>query len=125
MHFLNIFIICSFPVPEYEIVPVHHVRRRSVDASYSGKTSNSLEHGASTKNWQDKRPKPWNVKPQTESDNGDSTQNLRLRAFGQPFNLSLVPTEGVFKKGKLKVFTVEPNATAQHGVEYVEHPEVS
>lgn len=45
--------------------------------------------------------------------------------FGTPFSLKLVPTEGLFKKGKLKIWAIEPNATAQHGVEYTELPEVS
>lgn len=40
-------------------------------------------------------------------------------------NLNLVRTEGLFSKGGLKIWTVEPNVTAQHGVEYVEIPQVS
>lgn len=50
---------------------------------------------------------------------------LKLSAFGRQLHLNLVPNEGLFSKGGLKIWTVEPNATSQHGVEYVEHPEVS
>ncbi|ENN70262.1 hypothetical protein YQE_13045, partial [Dendroctonus ponderosae] len=106
-------------VPDYEIVPIHHVRKRSIDAPPS-KGGNSLDQD---KDPLVKRPKPWNVTSTLDSPAKDAAKNLRLQAFGQPFNLSLLPTEGLFQKGKLKVFTVEPNATAQHGVEYVEHPE--
>uniref|UniRef100_A0AAR5QFH0 Peptidase M12B domain-containing protein n=2 Tax=Dendroctonus ponderosae TaxID=77166 RepID=A0AAR5QFH0_DENPD len=108
-------------VPDYEIVPIHHVRKRSIDAPPS-KGGNSLDQD---KDPLVKRPKPWNVTSTLDSPAKDAAKNLRLQAFGQPFNLSLLPTEGLFQKGKLKVFTVEPNATAQHGVEYVEHPEAN
>ncbi|XP_066157474.1 A disintegrin and metalloproteinase with thrombospondin motifs like isoform X2 [Euwallacea fornicatus] len=108
-------------VPDYEVIPVHHVRRRSVGA---GSNVNSL---ADDKEPSGKRSNPWKFDSNaTHDERGiEATTKVRLRAFGQPFNLSLVPTEGLFKKGKLKVFTVEPNATAQHGVEYVEHPETN
>ncbi|XP_066260756.1 A disintegrin and metalloproteinase with thrombospondin motifs like isoform X3 [Euwallacea similis] len=108
-------------VPDYEVIPVHHVRRRSVGASSN---VNSL---TADKESSGKRSNPWKFDSNvTHDERGvEATTKVRLRAFGQPFNLSLVPTEGLFKKGKLKVFTVEPNATAQHGVEYVEHPETN
>ncbi|KAL1501524.1 hypothetical protein ABEB36_006829 [Hypothenemus hampei] len=104
-------------VPEYEIVEIyhHHVRKRSV-SSETDLTLNSLD--SDVKSDVVKQMKK-SVEPGKSQDTG--RQNFRLKAFGRPFNLSLVPTEGLFKKGKLKVFTVEPNATAQHGVEYVEH----
>ncbi|ERL88271.1 hypothetical protein D910_05659 [Dendroctonus ponderosae] len=108
-------------LPDYEIVPIHHVRKRSIDAP-PPKGGNSLDQD---KDPLVKRPKPWNVTSTLDSPAKDAAKNLRLQAFGQPFNLSLLPTEGLFQKGKLKVFTVEPNATAQHGVEYVEHPEAN
>ena len=50
---------------------------------------------------------------------------LKLSAFGKPLHLNLSPNEGLLRKGGLKIWTVEPNATSQHGVEYVEIPEVS
>lgn len=50
-------------------------------------------------------------------------KHLTLKVFGKPFTLSLAPTEGLLKKGKLKIWTIEPNATAQHGIEYVEIPD--
>lgn len=54
-----------------------------------------------------------------------NVENLKLQAFGKALDLSLVRNEGLFKKSGLKIWTVEPNATAQHGVEYVEIPHVS
>lgn len=50
-------------------------------------------------------------------------KHVTLKVFGKPFTLSLTPTEGLLKKGKLKIWTIEPNATAQHGIEYVEIPD--
>ncbi|XP_076269046.1 sol narae metalloprotease isoform X2 [Rhynchophorus ferrugineus] len=87
-------------VPEYEIVPVQHLIRKRSIASASG--DNSLG---------------------SESDRKVGHPKLRLKAFGEPFNLSLVPTEGLYHKEKLKVFSVEPNITAQHGIEFLEHPQ--
>lgn len=52
-------------------------------------------------------------------------ENIQLEAFGQKFNLTLKPTDGLIKKGGLKIFTVEPNVTSQHGVDYVEIQQVS
>ncbi|KAF7279980.1 hypothetical protein GWI33_006498 [Rhynchophorus ferrugineus] len=87
-------------LPEYEIVPVQHLIRKRSIASASG--DNSLG---------------------SESDRKVGHPKLRLKAFGEPFNLSLVPTEGLYHKEKLKVFSVEPNITAQHGIEFLEHPQ--
>lgn len=98
-------------VPEYEVVPIQHVRKRSIQ-DYK---ENLIELDEALK----KPKKPYDSKILDTGKN-----NLRLKAFGMPFNLSLVPTEGLLKKGKLKIWTIEPNATAQHGVEYVELPEV-
>lgn len=98
-------------VPEYEVVPIQHVRKRSIQ-DYR---ENLVEHDDVLK----KPKKPYESKILDTNKN-----NLRLKAFGKPFDLSLVPTEGLLKKGKLKIWTIEPNATAQHGVEYVELPEV-
>ncbi|XP_018564553.1 A disintegrin and metalloproteinase with thrombospondin motifs 1 isoform X2 [Anoplophora glabripennis] len=99
-------------VPEYEVVPIQHVRKRSIQ-DYS---ENMIELDEMLKT----SKKPYESKvPDT------SKSSLRLKAFGQPFNLSLAPTEGLLKKGKLKIWTIEPNATAQHGVEYVELPETN
>lgn len=103
----------AFSVPEYELVPVRHVRKRSLPDAID--SHNQIE--------QDDVDKP--AKRPFKSKFDESRTRLHLKAFGKPFNLSLVPTEGLFKKGKLKIWTIEPNATAQHGVEYVELPEVS
>ncbi|XP_045468119.1 A disintegrin and metalloproteinase with thrombospondin motifs 16 isoform X2 [Harmonia axyridis] len=99
-------------VPEYEIVQIDHLNKRSISKS-KNLTQNIIDV--------DEKVKYNNATPQTI----DTTRQLRLKAFGIPFNLSLIPTSGLFKKGKLKIWTVEPNATAQHGVEYVELPETS
>ncbi|CAH1121894.1 unnamed protein product [Ceutorhynchus assimilis] len=104
-------------VPEYELVPIHHVQKRSI-ASPASKGGNTLNHGPIEKHPYSKS-KAWTLNA------NEGIRNLRLQAFGEPFHLSLAPTEGLFNKGKLKVFTVEPNATAQHGVEYVEDPETN
>ncbi|XP_030757055.1 A disintegrin and metalloproteinase with thrombospondin motifs 1 isoform X2 [Sitophilus oryzae] len=94
-------------VPDYELVPIyHHVRKRSIDTASGG--TNSIPE---VKTYPTKGP-PIRQNPK-----------LRLKAFGEPFNLSLVPNEGLFNREKIKIITVEPNATSQHGVEYVEHPQ--
>ncbi|XP_050296767.1 A disintegrin and metalloproteinase with thrombospondin motifs 1 isoform X2 [Anthonomus grandis grandis] len=113
-------------VPEYEIVSIHHVRKRSI-ASAPDKGGNSLKHGSPEKGPFSKTAKKWNTKNPTPepAKNIDALKNLKLEAFGQPFNLTLLPNDGLFKKSKLKVFTIEPNATAQHGVEYIEHQETN
>ncbi|KAJ8955825.1 hypothetical protein NQ318_005368 [Aromia moschata] len=99
-------------VPEYEVVPVQHVRKRSVP----DETENLIDHGETA----EKAEKPYEKEKMLDV----NKKNLRLKAFGRPISLSLVPNEGLLKKGKLKIWTIEPNATAQHGVEYVELPEV-
>lgn len=96
-------------VPEYEIVPITQQNKRSL------RQKNATENIIDV----DDKPKKKILKNTRRTNN---TQ-LTLKAFGMPFNLSLVPTSNLFKKGKLKIWTVEPNATAQHGVEYVEIPE--
>lgn len=83
-------------VPEYELVHIHHhPRKRDVDIS------------------------------ENLIDSNDDKTNLKLKAFGKHLNLTLTPNRGLFAKNRLKIWTVEPNATAQHGVEYVQLPEVS
>lgn len=52
-------------------------------------------------------------------------ENIQLEAFGKKLNLTLKPTDGLIKKGGLKLFMVEPNITSQHGVDYVEVQNVS
>ncbi|XP_049826682.1 A disintegrin and metalloproteinase with thrombospondin motifs 16 isoform X2 [Aethina tumida] len=97
-------------VPEYEIVPIQHVRKRSLPYN---ETENLIDTDDVIKD-----KKLLKKQPNTKT-------HLKLEAFGKPFNLSLVPTEGLYKKGKLKIWTIEPNATAQHGVEYIELPETN
>ncbi|XP_074036660.1 sol narae isoform X2 [Leptinotarsa decemlineata] len=99
-------------VPEYELVPIQHVRKRSLTAE---ELENVIE---------DDDPDP-KAKKAYDNRKLDPATNIKLRAFGKPFNLTLIPTEGLFKKGKLKIWTIEPNATAQHGVEYIELPETN
>jgi hypothetical protein len=70
----------------------------------------------------------WEVPPDSDNsiDDEDAPHGkteLKLKAFGKYLNLTLVPNRGLYKKNKLKIWTVEPNATAQHGVEYIELPE--
>ncbi|KAJ8923960.1 hypothetical protein NQ315_006736 [Exocentrus adspersus] len=96
-------------IPEYEVVPIQHVRKRSI----ADIKENVIEDTELRKT-----KEPYDNRILDSSKN-----NLRLKAFGTPFNLSLVPTEGLLKKGKLKIWTIEPNATSQHGVDYVELPE--
>lgn len=97
-------------------MPIQHVRKRSISNNHSNDSQNTI-HSNDDVLKQTKRP----YKSRTFD---NSRTNLHLKAFGKPFNLTLVPTEGLFRKGKLKIWTIEPNATAQHGVEYVELPEV-
>ncbi|KAJ8928877.1 hypothetical protein NQ314_018498 [Rhamnusium bicolor] len=76
-------------VPEYEIVPIRHVRKRSIPDD----TENIIEVEEVIK----KPRRPYENRILEVSEN-----NLRLKAFGKPFNLSLVPTEGLLKKGQVK-----------------------
>lgn len=88
------------PVPDYEVVQIQHrIRRREVPPD----SDNSID----------------------DEDAPHGKTELKLKAFGKYLNLTLVPNRGLYKKNKLKIWTVEPNATAQHGVEYIELPEVS
>lgn len=94
-------------VPEYEIVPVHQIEKRTLPDD----KENLIDE------------------PIVEKKQGSLPQKfpekkyLTLKVFGKPLTLSLAPTEGLIKKGKLKIWTIEPNATAQHGIEYVELPD--
>nr|CAI5829210.1 unnamed protein product [Callosobruchus analis] len=97
---------------DYEVVPIHHIRRRSLPNDLENTIDVDEPITKSKENPEDKNPLP-------------KKAQLRLKAFGVPYNLRLAPTEGLFKKGKLKIWTIEPNATAQHGVEYVELPETN
>ncbi|XP_044263174.1 venom metalloproteinase 3 isoform X2 [Tribolium madens] len=91
-------------VPEYEVVHVHHNVKRSISRDIPSDTENSIDT--------DEKPKYEERKTE-----------LKLKVFGKHLNLTLIPNRGLYKKNKLKIWTVEPNATAQHGVEYVELPE--
>ncbi|KYB26314.1 A disintegrin and metalloproteinase with thrombospondin motifs 16-like Protein [Tribolium castaneum] len=91
-------------VPEYEVVHIHHNVRRSISRDIPSDTENSIDT---------------DEKPKYE----DRKTELKLKVFGKHLNLTLIPNRGLYKKNKLKIWTVEPNATAQHGVEYVELPE--
>lgn len=104
-------------VPEYEIVHINHVRKRSIDTNQQNSLHNTVQDNV----------KRGNAKEPHAKNSAKFTDNktiLRLHAFGKPLNLNLVRTQGLFKKGGLKIWTVEPNATSQHGVEYVEIPQV-
>ncbi|GLV36364.1 sol narae [Carabus blaptoides fortunei] len=113
-------------VPDYEIVHIHHISTRSIDSGGGGRKSggrNSVNQSSS------KDSLPLTSKSSVPSKISESQAllrdhkaELRLEAFGKPMNLSLVRTEGLIKKSGLKLWTVEPNATSQHGVEYVEIP---
>ena len=95
----------SFSVPDYEIVHIHHQpKRREIPSRPSPESDNLIDVDDSKFE-----------EPKTE---------LKLKVFGKDLNLTLVPNRDLFKKNKLKIWTVEPNATAQHGVEYVELPQV-
>ncbi|CAH0551123.1 unnamed protein product [Brassicogethes aeneus] len=100
-------------VPEYQVVQIQHVQKRSLPAIHNESDSENFididEKIGKGLNYQIKKEKT----------------TIKLKAFGQPYNLKLQPTEGLFKKGKLKIWTIEPNSTAQHGVEFVELPETN
>lgn len=97
---------------------VHHVRRRSISPTQQNSIHNTVQDNV--KKGQSKEPHAKNSAQFT-----DNKTVLRLHAFGKPLNLNLVRTEGLFSNGGLKIWTVEPNATSQHGLEYVEIPQVS
>ncbi|KAF5298699.1 hypothetical protein FQA39_LY11709 [Lamprigera yunnana] len=102
-------------VPEYEIVHIHHIGERSIENSNS--LVNTLENEHSSK---------FTTKEQKTTERvkiTDRPANLRLTAFGKDLNLSLTKNSGLLKTNGLKLWTIEPNATAQHGIEYVEIPE--
>ncbi|KAF2881188.1 hypothetical protein ILUMI_25013 [Ignelater luminosus] len=106
-------------VPEYEVVQIHHVKRRSIETNHP---SNKLEDSSLEGETNSKYTKTKDQSKTTETFK-DESANLRLKVFGKPLNLSLKRNDGLLKKSGLKLWTVEPNATAQHGVEYVEIPE--
>jgi len=104
-------------VPEYEVVHINHhnIRRRSIDRKSDYNKLVPTEDEKSKNNLFGKARETFKERPESA--------RIDLKAFGRPLRLSLVRTEGLFKKSGLKIWTVEPNATAQHGVEYVELPE--
>lgn len=110
----------TFSVPEYEVVQIHHVKRRSIETNHP---SNKLENSSLEGETNSKYTKTKEQSKTTETTFKDESANLRLKVFGKPLNLSLKRNDGLLKKSGLKLWTVEPNATAQHGVEYVEIPE--
>lgn len=97
--------ISGISVPEYEVVHIHHQIRRSISSDVPPDSENSIDT--------DENPKE------------NTKTELKLKVFGKHLNLTLIPNRGLYKKNKLKIWSVEPNATAQHGVEYIELPEVS
>lgn len=97
-------------VPEYEVVHIHRVRKRSIASNSYNQVETLKDRGPNYKHRRTKEP-------------GRPAETLKFRAFGKPLNLSLVRNEGLFRRG-LKIWTVEPNATSQHGVEYIEIPQV-
>ncbi|GJQ78643.1 hypothetical protein Trydic_g11746 [Trypoxylus dichotomus] len=107
-------------VPEYDVVQVDEVRRsrRSVQSvqenSIADSTTTNIDRAKVDKS---------NINAGSYSaKSADDRTSLKLSAFGRQLHLNLVPNQGLFKKGGLKIWTVEPNATSQHGVEYIEHP---
>lgn len=112
------------------MVHIHHISSRSIDSGGTNSYSVNKKPLSSDNNSRDSNNSVPGAKLAAHSKNSEGlirgpTTQLRLSAFGQPLNLTLVRTEGLIKKGGLKLWSVEPNATAQHGVEYVEIPEVS
>uniref|UniRef100_A0A1Y1MQZ3 Peptidase M12B domain-containing protein n=5 Tax=Photinus pyralis TaxID=7054 RepID=A0A1Y1MQZ3_PHOPY len=105
-------------VPEYEIIHLHHIGERSIENNPSINTlENSIQGETNSKFTKTKDQEKFFEKfPHKEA-------NIRLKAFGKHLNLSLTKNSGLLKTGGLKLWSVEPNATAQHGIEYVEIPE--
>ncbi|XP_021914006.1 A disintegrin and metalloproteinase with thrombospondin motifs 16 isoform X2 [Zootermopsis nevadensis] len=83
-------------VPDYEVVHVHSLSKRSVQTDDDG-------DGGS---------------PETEE-----VHRLKLTAFGRDVHLTLQRAEGLFKGGTLKMWTAEPNSTQPQEVEYRELPQ--
>ncbi|KAF5308591.1 hypothetical protein FQR65_LT06139, partial [Abscondita terminalis] len=106
-------------VPEYEVVHLHHIVERSIEKNPSNNLENSIK--------EENNPKFTRTKDQGKTTEKlkfqDKAANIRLTAFGKNLNLSLTKNSGLLKTSGLKLWTVEPNATAQHGIEYVEIPE--
>jgi len=88
----------TFAVPEYEVVHVHSLSKRSVQTVDGG-------GGASTETI-------------------GSLHRLKLTAFGRDVHLNLQRTEGLFTGGNVKMWTAEPNSTHPQKVEYREVPQV-
>lgn len=108
-------------MPHYEVVTVHHVQRRSVDASRARNSLDADDSGSDGSNRT--RSKKFFGKGESWK-GGGRTANLKLHAFGRPLDLNLVRNDGLINKGGLKLWTVHPNNTSEYGVEYVEVPEV-
>ncbi|KAK4884880.1 hypothetical protein RN001_001151 [Aquatica leii] len=106
-------------VPEYEVVHLHHIEERSIENNPSINLENTIEGDSNSKFT---RTKDQNKTPEKQKFQ-DKAANIHLTVFGQKLNLSLTKNSGLLKTGGLKLWTIEPNATAQHGIEYVEIPE--
>lgn len=127
-------------VPEYRLIQLnHHVSKRHVLAGHS---SNVLSSSIGGKSAHDKSSKddlkrvkfsnkffggPGKLQDTLTVDEEleDGVHRIRFEAFGEPVELKLRKTEGLFKKEGLKMWTVVSNETQPHGVEFVETEMVS
>ncbi|XP_055854718.1 A disintegrin and metalloproteinase with thrombospondin motifs like isoform X2 [Episyrphus balteatus] len=134
-------------VPNYELVQLEHLgtehsgellrRRRSVDNNMFGATNAKETHHV--KKDLSKSPYYSELKLQAQSDgasansisdhsyseklknldlSGIKEHNVSLSAFGEVLNLTLRPTDGLFKNGpdSLRMFTIRSEQNATHGL---------
>lgn len=123
-------------VPEYRLIQLnHHVSKRHVLAGHSSNVVSSFggksAHDKASKD-DLKRANKFFAGPGKLQDTltvdeelEDGVHRIRFEAFGEPVELKLRKTEGLFKKEGLKMWTVVSNETQPHGVEFVETEMVS
>lgn len=106
----------------------HHVKKDLSKASYFSETKvNSLNINNNNNADSIKKSIKLNEKDllsdsETNNDGDNKEHNVSFIAFGEVMNLTLKPTEGLFKDGpsSLKMWAVKPDDKASEGLDYEE-----
>lgn len=107
---------------------VHHVKKDLSKSAYFSELKNSIAQQEISENI--------SINSNNASNNSDTTvlvdlgnvseHNVSLSAFGNVYNLTLRPTDGLFKDGpqSMRMWSVDTNPNATQGLQYDEIVEV-
>lgn len=115
----------------------HHVKKDLSKSAYFSELKNSISHQQQQQPQQISENISINSNSNNASSDSDTTvrvdlgnvseHNVSLSAFGDVYNLTLRPTDGLFKDGPqgMRMWSVDTNPNATQGLEYDEIIEVS